>query len=126
MNERYVGTFDSLAPLRGVVVDEEGGRYCTFPSLEKAQGAAARWNQLPLIEFDPPMAWRSVETGELLESTNRTIRHEDVHWIGDAPTSLHGNGAGIVRPDELRPPRGDVQALPDPARPRRPHGWEYR
>ena len=72
MAERYVGTFDSLNPLRGVVVDDEGGRYCTFPSLDRALVAAHRWNQEPLIDFDPPMAWRSMETGELIEGPDRT------------------------------------------------------
>lgn len=64
---RYVATFDSLRPHLGVVVDEDRGRYCTFPSLTKAQDAASRWNQPPLIEFDPPVMWRSTTDGHLLE-----------------------------------------------------------
>lgn len=85
MSDRYVGTFDSSTPMRGVVVDEEGGRYCTFPSLEKAQDAAARWNQPPLIEFDPPMAWRSIDTGELLD---RTIRCPECGDLLDMPIGV--------------------------------------
>lgn len=64
---RYVATFDSLHPLRGVVIDEQADRYCTFPTLERAQRAAEGWNQPPLIEFDPPMIWRSVVTGRRIE-----------------------------------------------------------
>lgn len=66
MPERYVATFDSLRPEHGVVVDEERERYCTFPSLERAQRAADRWNQEQLWEFDPPMTWRSTATGQKL------------------------------------------------------------
>lgn len=68
---RYVATFDSLHPLRGIVVDEHADRYCTFATLERAQRAADSWNQPPLIEFDPPMIWRSVIDGKRLDGVVR-------------------------------------------------------
>lgn len=71
MPERYVATFDSLRPLRGVVVDEEGGRYAGFPSVARAERAAATMNQLPLVDDAPSLAnnltWRSIETGERID-----------------------------------------------------------
>lgn len=68
MSIRYMATFDSLSPLRGVLVDDREDRHCFFPSLEKAQDAADRWNQPALIESDPPMIWRSNDTGERLDN----------------------------------------------------------
>lgn len=71
MAERFVATFDSLRPARGVVVDEEAERFAGFPTLELAQRAAASMNRLELVEGLPHLsrnlAWRSIVTGERIE-----------------------------------------------------------
>lgn len=73
---RYTATFDSERPEHGVIIDDERGRYCTWPSLEKAQETAERWNQLP-PDADPPVIWRCTTTGERIEDV-----HEPSYALG--------------------------------------------
>jgi len=89
---RFVATFDSERPTAGVIVDEVRRRYCTFPSLPKAQEAAERWNGLP-ADADPPMAWRSVATGERLEAK--------LPGAEDCPGHLTWSAFGANYPDTV-------------------------
>ncbi len=69
--QRYAATHDAQHPQLGVVVDGERERYCTFPSLDRAQRAAQRWNAD--VTVDPPMTWRSTVTGEKLDAQQETV-----------------------------------------------------
>jgi hypothetical protein len=93
---RYVATFDSLHPLRGVVVDEQADRYCTFPTLERAQRAAESWNQPPLVDFDPPMIWRNVVTGKRIDAEIRC------DYCGDPLLSVEHRSQVPTTPDLQR------------------------
>lgn len=75
----YTATFDSDRPERGVVIDEERSRYCTFPSLEQAASVAERWNGLP-ADADPPVIWRSTVTGGRIEPGEAAIELEVFLW----------------------------------------------
>ena len=103
MSERYTATFDSLNPMRGVVVDEVESRYCLLPSLERAERAAATMNRLALVPLEPQLAdvmtWRSTVTGKTISNESEgatsfqspTITESDDVTEPTAPTP---RGAG--------------------------------
>lgn len=77
MSERYMATFDSLNPSRGVVVDEQEHRHSLWPSLARAERAAATMNRLALTPLEPQLAdvvtWRSNATGQTIEPSSQDV-----------------------------------------------------
>lgn len=70
MAERYVATFDSESPERGIVLDEVGARFARFPSVAKAAETADKLNhpELPgMPRLADVLVWRSTDTGNRLD-----------------------------------------------------------